>query len=548
MSQPWWTEAVCYQIYPRSFNDSDGDGVGDLPGIRERVDYLDDLGVDAVWLSPVYQSPQADHGYDVADYRSIHDEYGTLADFDDLLEALHDRDIRLLMDLVVNHTSDEHEWFERSRRGEKPYDEYYYWRESEDGPPNNWESTFGGSAWTYDETREAYYLHLFDEKQPDLNWRNPRVREEVQDICQFWLDRGVDGFRMDVINLISKAEGLPDGVPNDMQVGVEHFWDGPNLEAYLQELHDAVLADPAIVAVGEMPGISAGRAQDFVGEDGPLSMVISFDHVVLDWGPDGRWDPTDVSPGGFQRALLTWQEHLAENGWPCLYLENHDQPRSVSRYGDDETYHYESATMLATVLLTLRGTPFVYQGQEIGMTNASFPDPSVLEDVETLNFLAETDDDYAAVRDAVEAQSRDNSRTPMQWDGTEQAGFTTGDPWLPVTDNYHEINAASARESDDSIWQFYRELIEFRAETPALRRGSLAVLEDVPEAVFAFERTHDGRHVRSYCNLTDAIQEVSVEVPVATVVGNYRDPQAGESLHGDLELRPYEALVCDLTE
>ena len=541
MTRPWWKDAVCYQIYPRSFNDSDGDGVGDLPGITAKADYLADLGVDAVWLSPIYPSPQADHGYDVADYRDIHEEYGTLEDFDALRETLAERDIRLLMDLVVNHTSDEHEWFERSRRGEEPYDEFYYWRESEDGPPNNWESTFGGSAWTYDEVREAYYLHLFDSKQPDLNWRNPLVREAVQEICQFWLERGVDGFRMDVINLISKTEGLPDGVPNDFQIGVEHVWDGPHLDAYLEELHEAVLDDPAIVTVGEMPGINAGRARELVGEDGPLSMVIGFDHVVLDWGPGGRWDPTDVNPGSFKRALLTWQEHMATEGWVCAYLENHDQPRSVSRFGDDEDYHHESATMLATLLLTLRGTPFVYQGQEIGMTNAQFPDPSALEDVETLRFLEEDDRPYEVVRPAIEAQSRDNARTPMQWSAGHQAGFTTGEPWLPVTDNHDVLNVAEAVDTEGSIWRYYRSLIELRSRSSALRRGSLQVIEEVPDAVFAYRRDHEGESIHIWCNLTGERVELPSEFPTdrERLTGNYIDEPDGTRA----TLRPYEAVV-----
>ncbi|MDZ7731130.1 MAG: alpha-glucosidase [Natrialbaceae archaeon] len=546
MDRPWWQEAVVYQIYPRSFNDSNGDGIGDLPGIRERVPYLNDLGVDAVWLSPIYESPMADHGYDVANYRSIHPDYGTMDDFEALRDTLGDHDIRLILDMVVNHTSDEHDWFERSRNREDPYTDFYHWQDSDDGPPNNWESVFGGSAWSYDETRGEYYLHLFDEKQPDLNWRNPQVRDAVVETMNWWLDRGVDGYRLDVINLLSKTEGLPDGVDNTLQIGVEHFWDGPELDEYLAELYERVFAERDVVAIGEMPGIGSARGLEFTENGDPLSMLIAFDHVVLDWGPGGRWDPTSVNPGSFQRALMAWQDAIDDRAWTALYLENHDQPRAVSRFGDDSRYHYESATALATVITTLRGSPFIYQGQEIGMTNSSFPDPAVLEDVESRNYVAESLEEgasYEDIRPAIEAQSRDNARTPMQWDDSEQAGFTTGEPWLPVTPNYTDINVEAARANEDSIWHYYRSLIELRSERAALVTGSVEPVEPRPDAVFAYRRVSATDELLIATNLTDEAPVLELEDDGwQPLTGNYSDPPS--TLSGR-SLRPYEAVIAE---
>jgi oligo-1,6-glucosidase/alpha-glucosidase len=370
----WWKEAVVYQIYPRSFNDTDGDGLGDIPGIIEKIGHLDDLGVDAVWLSPVYESPQYDNGYDVADYRSIHSEFGTMDDFDRMLERLHDRDIRLVMDMIPNHTSSEHEWFQRSRSEPAgKYGDYYVWREGDpDQPPNNWESAFGGSAWTYDEERGAWYLHLFDVHQPDLNWRNSAVREEIYDMMNWWLGKGIDGFRLDVVNLLSKAEGLPDGDPDGEWVGSEFFVDGPRIHEYLGQMHDEVFAGTDAVTVGEMPQLDIETARKYVG-DGPLDLVFPFEHMDLDFGEAGRWDIGSWELPDLKSILDGWQHGLEGCGWNTVFFENHDQPRSVSRFGDDGEYHYESATALATVVLTLRGTPFVYQGQEIGMTATSTP-------------------------------------------------------------------------------------------------------------------------------------------------------------------------------
>ncbi|EJN57574.1 hypothetical protein HSB1_39350 [Halogranum salarium B-1] len=377
IDKQWWKEAVVYQIYPRSFNDSNGDGVGDIPGITEKVDYLDELGVDVVWLCPVYDSPNADNGYDIRDYRSIMDEFGTMADWEELVDELHARDMRLIMDLVINHTSKEHEWFQKSQRRDDEYDDYYYWRDgSPDTPPNNWQSIFGGPAWSYDEVREQWYLHIFDENQPDLNWRNPDVREDIKEMVTWWLERGIDGFRMDAINFLSKPKGLPDGDPNEPLVGHEQYAHGPRIHEYLQEVYDDTLANYDVMTVGEMGGTSIDKATDYLVEGGSgLDMIFQFNHLAVDDGPNGPWDPEgwgewDLTE--FKEIVTTAQNELADEFWDALFLGNHDIPRIVSRFGDDEKYHEESAKLIATFLLTLRGTPYIYQGEEIGMTNDEF--------------------------------------------------------------------------------------------------------------------------------------------------------------------------------
>jgi len=537
-----------YQIYPRSFNDADGDGVGDIPGIVERLDHLDDLGVDAVWLSPVYASPQNDNGYDVSDYRSIHPPFGTMADWERLLEGLHDRDIRLVMDMVANHTSSEHEWFRRSRSDpDGEYGEYYIWRDGDpEAPPNNWESAFGGSAWSYDDERGAWYLHLFDTTQPDLNWRNPRVRAEVYDVMNWWLDKGVDGYRLDVVNLLSKAEGLPDGDPGREWTGSEHFVDGPRIFEYLGEMHDEVFAGTDAVAVGEMPELDLETARDYTG-DGPLDLVFPFEHMEIDFGDRGRWDVGEWDLPELKTVLDRWQRGLGERWWTTLFFENHDQPRSVSRFGDDERYRYESATALATVVLTLRGTPFIYQGQEIGMTNSSFGSLDDVRDVDSVRNVREliddgVVDDYDAIRHVVEYRSRDNARTPVQWDDSPDAGFTDGDPWLPVNDDYPEVNVARERSRSPSVLSYYRRLIELRAETPALVSGAYDLAYPDDDQLFVYTRTGPDRRVVVAINLSPdpcsaALDGVDGSSPL--LLGNYEDvPAAGD---GPVDLRPYEA-------
>lgn len=538
----WWKEPVFYQIYPRSFNDSDGDGVGDIPGIVEKTEYIDELGVDAVWLNPIYESPQVDYGYDVSDYRSVHDEYGTMDDWEELLEELHDSDIRLVMDLVVNHTSDEHDWFAKSREQNGKYSDYYVWREGkEGGPPNNWESAFGGPAWSYDEVREEYYLHLFHEKQPDLNWRNPEVRDDVVEMAEWWLEKGVDGFRMDVINLLSKPEGLPDGDPESDWVGSEQFANGPRIHEYLTELCERAFEPHDAFTVGEMPEITPEDAEEYA-QDG-LDMVIPFEHMELDHADEVDWFMTDVDLAELEDVFSRWQN---ADCWTCLYWNNHDQPRAVSRFGDDEEYRIESAKMLATLVFTLRGTPFVYQGEEIGMTNTEFESLNEMRDTGTIE-RAESAmeelgiEEFDSVSEIVNHWARDNARTPMQWTDGECAGFTEGEPWIKANPNHEEINVEEARREEDSIWQYYRELIEMRKENPVLVHGDYeSVLGDHPD-IYAYERSLEDDRALVVLNFFDGEPTFteSGEYDLGELlVGNY-----DVDLNSDEYLRPYEARV-----
>jgi len=562
----WWQDAVVYQIYPWSFNDSDGDGIGDLAGIIEKLDYLEWLGVDVVWLNPVYESPQVDNGYDISNYRAIHDQFGTMAEWERLLDGLHDRDMRLVMDLAVNHTSDEHVWFRESRRDpESRFGDYYIWRPGREAdpsvhgstpgppsraPPNNWESHFGGSAWAWDDCREAYYLHLYHDRQPDLNWANPAVREEIHELMEWWLEKGIDGFRLDVINLISKPEGLPDGDPDGDWVGSEHFVDGPQTTAYLHEMHDRVLSQYDAMTVGELPEVDIQGAREYTGPDGPLDMAFSFDHVQLDFGDSGRWAIGDWSLPELKAVLSGWQTGLADGGWSALFFENHDQPRIVSRFGDDERFRHASATLLATLLLTLRGTPFVYQGQELGMTNPSFESLDALRDVDTIRnvrMLMEERGitDYDEIRELVEHRTRDNARTPMQWDTTDRAGFTSGEPWMPVNPNHHEINVADAQARPGSVLQFYRRLIDLRAETPTLVHGDYELLFPNHESVYAYRRRLDDETILVVLNFDD--DYTSIDVPSADpeatlLLGNYDNTTTPA---GPLDLRPFEARIYE---
>jgi glycosidase len=559
LDREWWKEAVVYQIYPRSFNDSDGDGVGDIPGITERVDYLDDLGVDVVWLCPVYDSPQADMGYDIRDYRAIDDQYGDMADWEALLEALHARGIRLVMDLVVNHTSDEHEWFRRSRQRETGYEDYYHWVDgSPEKPPNNWTSFFGGSAWSYDDVRGQWYLHLFDEKQPGLNWRNPDVRADVKAMIRWWLEKGIDGFRMDVINLLSKAEGFPDGDPDPeregLPIGNEHFVNGPRIHEYLRELHDDVFSGYDVMTVGEMVALTVEEANEFLGPDGDgLNMAFHFDHVSIDHGDAGRWSVGDWELTDLEGIVERWQTGLEDTAWDALYWENHDQPRSVSRFGDVEDYHAESATLLATFLMAHRGTPYVYQGEEIGMTNADFESLEECRDVATINRVEMALDageisSYEEIRDVVNYQSRDNGRTPMQWSDAANVGFTDGEPWIKVNENYPDINVERAVADDSSVWHYYRDLIDLRHEEDVLVYGEYELLLPENEQVYACVRTLGEERVLVVLNWTDRGKEVDLSDDVtdggaSVLIANYDD--VGTDL-GALDLRPYEARVYRL--
>jgi len=543
----WWKEAVVYQMYPRSFADSDGDGVGDIRGIIDHLDYVASLGVDVIWLNPVYESPQHDNGYDISDYRAIHEEYGTMADWEALLDEIHARDMKLIMDLVVNHTSTDHEWFQRSRERDPEYDDYYIWREGEDGgPPNNWESFFGGSAWEYDDERGEYYLHLYDTSQPDLNWRNPAVRQDVFDTIDWWLQKGIDGFRMDVINLLSKVEGLPDGDPESEWVGSEHFIDGPEMMGYLEALDEQVLSNYDVMTVGEMPQLTVEMAREYAGEDGPLDMAFHFQHTKLDYGGDERWAVGEWELSELSEITRRWQQGLAGDSWNAVYWENHDQPRVVSRYGDPDEYRAESAKLLGTYILTLGGTPYVYQGQELGMTNAEWASVDDLRDVDAINhareLLEDGADSYEEIRDVVGYRTRDNARTPMQWDDSVNAGFTDGDPWIQVNGNYERVNVA-AQAASDSVLNYYRDLVALRNDHDALVYGDYEEVARDDEAVCAYTRTLDSERLFVVLNFSDS--EIPVDIPEVDggtlLLSNY-----DEETRAAATLAPYEARVYTL--
>jgi oligo-1,6-glucosidase len=506
----WWSDAVVYQIYPRSFADSNADGIGDLQGITERLDYLSQLGVDVLWLSPVHPSPHDDNGYDISDYQDIDPLFGTLADFDRLLASVHERGMKLVLDLVVNHTSDEHPWFTDSRDGgpNGPRRDWYIWRPPRDGmrpgspgaEPNNWQSWFSGPAWTHDEASGEYYLHTFSRKQPDLNWDNPEVRRAVHRMMRWWLDRGVDGFRMDVINLISKDPALPDGiVPEGGRYGdgTPHYVCGPRIHDHLAEMHREVLAGHPrrLLTVGEMPGVTVEQARLFTDPARrELDMVFQFEHVGLDQGPGGKFDVRPLRLTDLKASLGRWQTGLGDTGWNSLYWNNHDQPRAVSRFGDDSPAHRDrSAKLLATVLHLHRGTPYVYQGEELGMANAPFATIDDFRDIESLNHYREQTAlgaDPEKVLDGLRRRSRDNGRTPMQWDATGHAGFTAGTPWMAVNPDYVTVNAKAQLADPDSVFHHYRRLIALRHTEPAITHGDFRMLHPDHEQLYAFTR-HD---------------------------------------------------------
>ncbi len=544
----WWKEAVIYQIYPRSFADSNGDGIGDLNGITAHLDYLETLGIDVIWLSPVYKSPNDDNGYDISDYRDIMDDFGTMEDFDRLLAEAHRHHIRIVMDLVVNHTSDEHAWFIESRSSrDNPHRDYYIWKEPKDGKePNNWGAWFGGSAWELDEHTGMYYLHCFSRKQPDLNWENPKVRDEVFDMMNWWCEKGIDGFRMDVISMISKDPSFPDGPVEDGLYGslAPYVCNGPHVHEYLQEMNRRVLSHYDLLTVGEAAGVTIEEAQKYANNDGTeLGMVFQFEHVELVKGPIGKWSDQKPKLRDFRRVMNKWQYELEGKAWNSLFLDNHDQPRVVSRFANDsEQYRVVSAKMIATCLHMLKGTPYVYQGEELGMTNAYFDRLEDYRDIESINaFHQYVDSGLVTAEDMMrylKEISRDNARTPMQWDDSRNAGFTTGTPWINVNPNYPKINAQAAVADPDSVFHYYQELIRLRHTLPVIVYGKFEGLLEDSETIYAYRRLLDGQVLTVACNFTDQEQACDLcEDPAAReLISNYKTHKTGT-------LQPYEARV-----
>ena len=544
----WWKEAVIYQIYPRSFADSNGDGIGDLNGITAHLDYLETLGIDVIWLSPVYKSPNDDNGYDISDYRDIMDDFGTMEDFDRLLAEAHRHHIKIVMDLVVNHTSDEHAWFIESRSSkDNPYRDYYIWKDPKNGKePNNWGACFGGSAWEFDERTGMYYLHCFSKKQPDLNWENPKVRDEVFDMMNWWCEKGIDGFRMDVISMISKDQSYPDGPVEDGLYGSfgPYVCNGPRVHEFLQEMNNRVLSHYDLLTVGEAAGVTIEEAQKYANNEGTeLGMVFQFEHVDLVRGPIGKWTDQKPKLADFRHIMNKWQYELEGKAWNSLFLDNHDQPRAVSRFANDsEKYRVVSAKMLATCLHMMKGTPYIYQGEELGMTNVYFDKLEDYRDIESINaFHQYVDNGLVKAEDMMrylKEISRDNARTPMQWDDSKNAGFTDGTPWINVNPNYKEINAKAALADPDSVFHYYQELIRLRHTLPIIVYGKFQGLLEDSETIYAYKRILDGQVLTVACNFTDQEQDcVLCEDPAAEeLISNYKGHKAGK-------LQPYEARV-----
>lgn len=553
MEKRWWKESVVYQIYPRSFCDSNGDGIGDLNGITGKLDYLKELGIDVIWLSPVYKSPNDDNGYDISDYQAIMDEFGTMEDFDRMLATAHEKGIKIMMDLVVNHTSDEHKWFIESRKStDNPYRDYYIWRPAkEDGSlPNNWGSCFSGPAWEYDKTTDMYFLHLFSKKQPDLNWDNPAVRQDVFDMMNWWLKKGVDGFRMDVISLISKEPGLP-----DKETGINGYAtfnvsaNGPHVHEYLQEMRQKALNNADTITVGECSGVTLEEAKKYARSDEKeLNMVFQFEHMDVDSDEKaGKWTTRKMDLRNLKKILTRWQKGLQDIAWNSLYWENHDQPRSVSRFGNDsDEYREISAKMLATCIHMMQGTPYVYQGEELGMTNCPFNTLDNFRDLESINAFHElteqgkmTEEDMMA---AIGYKGRDNARTPMQWDDSAYAGFSTANPWIMVNPNYTKINAKDQINREDSVFKYYQKLIKLRHESELIVYGTYDLILDDDKDIYAYIRTLGDEKLIVYCNFSENTREVKLPEEFTNgkvLISNYIDAKVNHKI----TLRPYEAIV-----
>ena len=558
MKDAWWKEAVVYQVYPRSFMDANGDGIGDLQGVTSRLDYLQELGIDVIWLSPVYQSPNVDNGYDISDYQAIQPEFGTMADFDELLKQAHRRGIRIVMDLVVNHSSDQHPWFVESRKSkDNPYRDYYIWREpkADGSAPNNWGSCFGGSAWQLDPETNMYYLHLFAPQQPDLNWKNPKLRDDVYRMMTWWCDKGVDGFRMDVISMISKPDEMPDD-PNAPVGGYGNFGayciHGPHVHEYLKEMNARVLSRYDLMTVGETAGVTIEEAQKYAGEDShELSMVFQFEHVDVA-GKYGAWRTEQIPMLFLKKVLSKWQTELHGKAWNSLFLGNHDQPRMVSRFGSDTPEWRDlSAKMLTMFLLTMRGTPYWLAGDELGMANIRFTRIEEYDDIDTRNhyrkLLREGRDTEQFLREQQEI-GRDNARTPYQWDGSRYAGFSVAKPWLRVNPDHTEVNAARELCDPDSVLNFFRRAVTLRKGHPDLVYGSFRPVDADNPQVFAYLREGTGRNYLTVLNFSpkaarfDPKTDLTEAMPL---LHNYPAPPIAEK-EGPIELRPYEGILYRL--
>lgn len=549
MKKAWWKESVVYQIYPRSFYDSNGDGIGDLNGITEKLDYLKELGIDVIWLSPVYESPNDDNGYDISNYQAIMKDFGTMEDYERMLEEAHKRGIKIVMDLVVNHTSDEHPWFIESRKSkENPYRDYYIWREGKDGKePNNWGSCFSGSAWEYDKQTNMYFLHLFSKKQPDLNWENEKVRQEVYEMMKWWLDKGVDGFRMDVISLISKEQSFPDG-----KAGINGYAsfntpaNGPRVHEFLQEMRKEVLDSYNTLTVGECSGVTLDEAKQYANSEGTeLNMVFQFEHMDVDADGENKWTDKKMDLRDLKEVMSRWEIGLDGIAWNSLFFENHDQPRSVSRFGNDKEYWEDSAKMLATCLHMMQGTPYIYQGQEIGMTNAPFKTIEDFRDLDSVNAYYELVGKNIFTHEEMMKylcyKSRDNARTPFQWDDSKNAGFTNNTPWIMVNPNYKKINAKEQMEREDSIFRYYQKLIQLRKQEEIIVYGSYELLYPESKELYVYTRTLGEEKLLVVCNFSK--QEVEFILPKefenarCLIRNKQREWKIGE------KVKPYEAFV-----
>ena len=547
MNRTWWKEGVVYQIYPRSFKDSSGNGIGDIYGIIEKLDYIKSLGVNMIWICPIYSSPNDDNGYDISDYRKISEEFGGNKAFDILLKEMHKRGLKLIMDLVANHSSDEHKWFEESRKGEdNPYHDYYIWkRGNPEEPPNNWLSVFSGSAWEWDSNLNKYYLHSFTKKQPDLNWENPKLRDEIYDVLNFWFLKGVDGFRMDVISFISKRlDFLPAKEGATLSEMMENIYaNGPRIHEFLKEMNKKVLSKYDIVTVGEGPGVNLKTGLNYVNEkEKELDMVFHFDHLQIDFGPDGKFDPQPIDFIKFKKVFSDWDSLLKNKGWNSIFLGNHDFSRIVSRFGNDKKYRNESAKLLATLLMTLRGTPYVYQGDEIGMTNVKYPSIEHYKDVETRNAWKQAEEenkDMDIFLKGVHRQSRDNARTPLQWDSSKFAGFSSTKPWIDVNKNYDMINIELQQDNSDSILNYYREIIRIRKKNSTLIYGDFFDLEPSNEKLYVYKRWDQQKTYFVVLNFSDyKVQwDINNFESMRLVISNYK-----KSVY-DKSIDPWEARV-----